>query len=154
MKRIRVITFSLFIFFLAVFISWTLPGFPSFSFAATLLSLIYANQSEVEKSLLFGFIVGLTLDFITQEVPGINALALAAISFGVCKLKEYFSSGSLLWYFVSGFMAFVSRAIFVLFAHLLIDGTLLMTTDLKSFISAALWTGILSSVYFVGIGRN
>lgn len=154
MRKIREIAFSLFIFFLAVFVSWTLPGFPSFSFAATLLSVIYANQSEVEKSLLFGFIIGLLLDFITQEIPGINALTLAMISFGVCKLKGYFSSGSLIWHFVSGFMAFVSRSIFVLLAHLLIDGTLLMTTDLRSFISAALWTGILSSVYFVGIGKN
>lgn len=90
MERIRILVISFASFFVAVVLTWALPGFPAFSFAATLVSFIYANLHDEERSLVFGFITGLFLDFLTQELPGINALALALTSVTTSRLKAVF----------------------------------------------------------------
>lgn len=153
MEKLKMAFVATTVFLIAVFVSWTLPGFPAFAFAGTLLSFIYANTADEEKALVVGFATGLFLDLITQEIPGINAIALGIASFTVSKLKSLFSYGTLVWYFLSGFATFVLRTAVVLLAHLVIDGTLTATTDLRAFVSAALWTGILSSFYFMSARR-
>lgn len=153
MERIRIFAISLTAFLAAVVLTWALPGFPAFSFAATLISFIYANMHDEERSLAFGFLTGLFLDFLTQEIPGINALALALTSTATSRLRKVFSYESPVWFFVSGTLTFVARSLFVLIAHAVIDGTLLVTTDLRAYISAALWTGIVGAFYFLALKK-
>lgn len=153
MERIRILVISFASFFVAVVLTWALPGFPAFSFAATLVSFIYANLHDEERSLVFGFITGLFLDFLTQELPGINALALALTSVTTSRLRKLFSYESPVWFFMSGTLNFIVRSLFVLIAHAVIDGTLLVTTDLRAYVSAALWTGIIGTFYFMALKK-
>lgn len=153
MNRLTIIVAIIVVFLLAMIITWLLPAFPALSFAATLLVFIFGNLNDEEKTVVFGFFIGLLLDMLTQEVPGVNALALSFIGAAVSLLRKYFSFDGFLWYFLVGILAFFSRTLIILVAHALIDGTLIVTTDLRSFLSAALWTGILGAFYLQLVRR-
>lgn len=154
MKSLRFIAVLIIMAGISAFISWSLPGFPAFAFIATLITFIYANLKNEEQALIFGFFTGLALDLVTQEIIGINSFALSMTSFLASSLRRFFDYRSIAWYFIAGTLSFVLRTLFVLFAHLIVDGTLLITTDLRAFASAALWVGIVSSFYFLALRKS
>lgn len=154
MNRLTVFIAIIVVFLLAMVITWQLPAFPALSFAATLLVFVFGSLYDEDKAVVFGFFVGLFLDMLTQEVPGVNALALSFIGVAASMLRKYFSFDGFLWFFLVGIVAFFSRIIFILIAHAVIDGTLIVTTDLRSYLSAALWTGILGAFYLQLVRRS
>jgi cell shape-determining protein MreD len=129
-------------------ITWSLPGFPALSFAAALISFIYANHHDEYSSVIFGSICGLMLDLFSPEILGVNMMAFAAASLMVSSLRRFFAFGNPAWYFFAGVSFYVARTLLVLFFHLIIDGTLIVSSDLRGYISAALWVGLLTAFYF------
>lgn len=133
----------------SVFITWSLPGFPAIAFAATLAAFIYANHHSTDRAALFGAFCGLVLDFFSPEIVGLNMIALAASSVLISVLRRYFAYESIVWYFFAGVSAFILRSLLILTFHLVIDGVLVISSDIRGYLSAALWTGILASAYFL-----
>jgi rod shape-determining protein MreD len=154
MNRLTVAIAIITVFLMAMVLTWSLPAFPALSFAATLLVFIYSSLKDEEQAAIFGFFVGLLLDMLTQEIPGVNAFVLSIIGVGVSSLRKYIAYESLLWHFLVGILAFSLRSVFILIAHTVIDGNLIITTDLRAFLAAALWTGILGSFYLQLIKRD
>ncbi len=135
------------VFIAAIFITWNLPGFPALVFATALITFLAANHRTPEKAVIIGAVAGLVLDLITPEVLGVNAAAFALTSLTVSVLRRYFSFETPIWYFSAGLLVFITRSFFVLVFHLIIDGSLLITSDIKGFVSAALFTGIFAGFY-------
>lgn len=133
----------------SVFITWSLPGFPAIAFAATLAAFIYANHHSPDRAALFGAFCGLLLDFFSPEIVGLNMIALAVTSALASALRRYFAYESIVWYFMAGVSAFILRSLLILAFHVVIDGVLVISSDIRGYLSAALWTGILASFYFL-----
>lgn len=144
---------ALVLFIFAVFLSWTLTGYPALAFAAVLITTLYAVRNEPDSALIFGAVTGLLLDIFGPEVPGINLLALGVVAYIISYASDYFHLGNPLWYFMAGVISFSIRFMLVAFYHLVTDGSFVYASQFRGSLSAALWTGIICAFAYYFLDR-
>lgn len=140
--NIKWLFFLAILFLAAVFLSWSLSGFPSLDFAAVLVVTLFSSRKKPQSAIIFGTAAGLFLDLVSPEIVGTNAFVFALVAYIISVSSSYFRFYNPFWYVLVGIVAFLVRGLFIGLFNVIISGELIITSQLRGFISAALWTGI------------
>lgn len=154
MSLINVFVRLITLFLMAAVISWLLTGFPGLAFAAVLATMAYATYHDELKASIFGAMAGLILDLVSPELVGANAFSLSLTGFIVSYTAKYFHAYNFVWFFVAGATSFVLRTGLVFLFHIIVDGRVMITGEIRGFLAAALWTGIAGSILSVLFRRE
>lgn len=154
MTLIRVFVRLITLFLIAAVISWSLTGFPGLAFAAVLTTMLYASYHDELKALVFGAIAGLILDLVSPELVGANVFSLSLTGFVVSYTAKFFHAYNFVWFFIAGATSFILRTGLVFLFHVMVDGKVMITGEIKGFIAAALWTGIAGSILSIFFRRE
>lgn len=150
---IRWALLALVLFLFAVFLSWTLTGYPALAFAAVLITTLYAVRNVPVNALIFGAVTGLLLDIFGPEIPGINLLAMGVVAYTISYLSSYFHLENPVWYFIAGVVSFAIRFVLIAVYHLISDGSFVFASQFRGSLSAALWTGIICAFAYYFMDR-
>lgn len=146
MKAVRLFLYVSTLFLAAGALSWSLPGFPGLAFAAVVATVTYAAFHDAEHSALVGAAIGLLLDLLTPEYVGANAFGLAITAFIVATIASYFHHHHGAFFFLFGLLGFALRTASALLVHLLVDGQLVLTSQVRGFLGAALWSAFFAAI--------
>jgi len=140
MKAVRLFLYVALLFLAAAALSWSLPGFPGLAFAAVVATVTYAAYHDPEHSVVVGAAIGLALDLVSPEYVGANAFALALAAYGVAAISAMFHRPHGAFFFLFGLLGFALRTVLVIVFHLIADGQIIVTTQLRGFFAAMLWS--------------
>ncbi len=154
MNLIKVFIRLITLFLIAAVISWLLTGFPGFAFAAVLATMVYGTYHDELRATIFGALMGLILDLVSPELLGANAFSLSLTGFIVSYTAKFFHAYNFFWFFIAGATSFILRTGLVFLFHVIVDGRVVITGEIRGFLAAALWTGIAGSILSIFFRRD